>query len=240
MNRTSAKRAATIKRNSSPVALSAALLAAVALLGAQPLLSSTQQAGRNLVTTSNINNEDVLLTTDQTPSGRTAKGLSASDRLELLELSSRFNFAVDTRSFERLRDVLAPDAVLDHQWGYRKGAGEIIALIRSKEAQEKGVRHQNLNPVIWSIEGGRARVLSYLQAVTVDGPAEGFPALPFVVAHGVQTVEAVKGADGRWRIANMVLEQTSVHTGVMPRGAAREHDAATAAVRARLDKAAGE
>jgi hypothetical protein len=44
--------------------------------------------------------------------------LSPTDRLDVADLVTRFEWCYDTRNFEALVDMLTPDCILDDVWGY--------------------------------------------------------------------------------------------------------------------------
>ncbi len=47
--------------------------------------------------------------------------LSVEDRLEITDLATRFNWAIDTRQYDALAELFTKDGILDHDWGYVKG-----------------------------------------------------------------------------------------------------------------------
>jgi hypothetical protein len=159
--------------------------------------------------------------------------LTADDRAEIIELTARFNLAVDSRHFDRLGPLFLDDGILDHQWGYREGASRAEALVRENEPNEKQVRHQNTNHVLVLDTDGTVTMTSYLLALLVAGGPDGV-ATPLVIAHGLNT-HVVRQHEGRWRIQHMVLDQTTVNSAVLGDHHLWLHDAATADQRAVLD-----
>jgi hypothetical protein len=159
--------------------------------------------------------------------------LSAEDRAEIIELTARFNLAVDSRHFEQLGPLFLDDGILDHQWGYREGASAAEGLVRDNEANEKQVRHQNTNHVLVLNDDGTVTMTSYLLALLVAGAPPGVPA-PLVIAHGFNT-HVLRRHEGRWRIQHMTLEQTTVNDALLTDRTMWLHDAATAGQRAALD-----
>jgi ketosteroid isomerase-like protein len=186
------------------------------------------------LSTPGVSVQDVTLPHGVAPWRAEPTRLSADDQLEILGLTSRFNWAVDTRHFDALPEMFVDGAaVFDHQWGYRTTGAAAEQLVRANEPNEKAVRHQNANHVLTANADGTVTMVSYLIAVRVDGAPEQAHA-PYVIAHGVNT-HVVRRDGGRWRIAAMTLDQTAVNSAALPDPAARGHDAATASVRARLD-----
>jgi hypothetical protein len=159
--------------------------------------------------------------------------LTADDRAEIIELTARFNLAVDSRNFDQLGPLFLEDGILDHQWGYRESAAEAESLVRENEPNEKQVRHQNTNHVLVLDDDGSVTMTSYLLALLVAGGPDGVPT-PLVIAHGFNT-HVVRRREGRWKIAHMTLDQTTVNSALLGDHDLWLHDAATAEQRAVLD-----
>ncbi len=126
----------------------------------------------------------------------------AADRLEILNVLSRYAWSYDERQLDSLGSVFTEDAVW---WGSVKGdfeiapietRGGIVDWLRGHmDSQSDQRRHNIINVVVTEQTSDTARVLSYLllTSATDDGVK--------VVTTGVYDTELVKDDSGVWRIS---------------------------------------
>lgn len=126
--------------------------------------------------------------------------LDLADRAALVDLASRYAHAVDSRDFERLRDVFTAAAVLDTGRGIRNGVDEVLTAmegLRRYHATTHVLGQQLVEPT-----GDGARGITYCTAhhLTVDGDRRTDK-----VMHIHYHDEFVRTDDG-WRIAARRLD----------------------------------
>lgn len=125
------------------------------------------------------------------------------DRLAVQDLTVAYCTALDTKDYEALRAVFAPDAhaVLGHTEHH--GIDSIIERIRTTLEPLDLSQHLIANHVV-TIDGDRASCVCELQAQHVREAADGGP--NYLVG-GRYEDELVRTPDG-WRIADRVLTMT--------------------------------
>jgi 3-phenylpropionate/cinnamic acid dioxygenase small subunit len=128
--------------------------------------------------------------------------LDADSRHAVADVLHRYATALDTRSYEDLRHVFAPDGVADYGalGGVREGADAIIRFCRRALGGFAAVQHFICNIVI-APDGEHISATSYFLAFhVIDGQDGG---QPFTVGGVYQ--DRLVGTDGRWRIAHRTL-----------------------------------
>lgn len=175
---------------------------------------------------------DAILPANYHPADFGSSGLSAEDRLDIMELPNRFNWAVDGRRYEALADLFTEDGVIDHHWGYAVGGRGIVDLVESHRSEEENVRHQTVNHSMVANGDGTVTVVAYLIAFRMVGNPG--PDRLHVIAHLLQNAD-VRKVDGVWKFARLAVEQTVVNAEDLGDSSARAYVAATAAERARQD-----
>jgi len=118
---------------------------------------------------------------------------SAADRLAIMELVARYNWAIDTRDAAAYADTFTPDGVFDGGTELLTGRTELMDFVglmaRSPGAQ--GLQHWTSNFVFLEAGPDRAVVRSYMM-----GPKDsGGTCSVGVVGRYVDTLAKV---DGRW------------------------------------------
>lgn len=157
--------------------------------------------------------------------------LSADDKLAMMELTCRFEWAFDSRHLDALDAILADDVVIDHLYGLAEGKAAAMQMLRDV-VPYRGIRHQATNPVCFIDAQGRPAVLSFLMVVQVaDESGKVEDMLPRVLAHALVTDVMRKDGD-RWRIAGRTFEQMRLSKEYAPDEAAWRTIEETAAERA--------
>jgi hypothetical protein len=147
--------------------------------------------------------------------GDVAPKLSAEDRLEMIELTSRFEWCFDTRHLDELEASLTDDVVIDHLFGLATNRTESMKMLR-EVVPFRNIRHQATNAVPFIDEKGRPAVLSFLMVVQVhddDGKVKDL--LPRVLAHALIT-DVMRKENGKWRIAGRTFEQMCTSRDYLP------------------------
>lgn len=98
-------------------------------------------------------------------------GLSPDDRLEILDLLGKYNFAIDFGHAEDWADTFTDDGVFESPLSKASGRAELLAFAE-QGAQATGVRHW-VNNVVIDGQGDRANAEVYL--VLYQLGAEGGP-----------------------------------------------------------------
>ena len=74
--------------------------------------------------------------------------LSTADRLEILDLAARYNFAIDEADGERWAATFTPDGVFDGGRGEVIGAAALATFVRDFQEHMAGTEHWTNNHVI--------------------------------------------------------------------------------------------
>jgi hypothetical protein len=124
-------------------------------------------------------------------------GLSADDRLDILDVLARYNWALDTDDAEAFADTFAADGRAVMPGRTYQGRAELVEMINGLRARreaggERNVFHVPVNIVIESVGEGRARLVTALL-----GPRVGEGGVA-VIKHGWYDDELVKTERG-WR-----------------------------------------
>ena len=124
----------------------------------------------------------------------------------------RYGHSIDYGLEEDWLDCFAADGTFDVR--YRVGAKpsrryqgrhELAGFIAGhSRAPHRWHKHLLFEPLV-TVEGDRARALSYFARLDADGDA-----VPFVRAFGRYFDELVRGSDGRWRFVERVAEVEAV------------------------------
>lgn len=128
-----------------------------------------------------------------------------ADRLEVIDVITRFHRAIDRNAWEMLRDeVLAPDAVWEWTAANASGSVEDRAVGResvvdwlSSAMVGSNVRHFTTSHLV-DLEGDRARSESYM--VVVDAVTLA------VLANGLLSADHVRLAEG-WRMQRCHIDE---------------------------------
>ena len=135
------------------------------------------------------------MTTPSTPD-------AAADRQAIVDLTIAYTWALDTKQFDALRDVFAPDATAELRGVECTGLDAIIERI-SKALQPLDASQHLLGNHQVTLDGDRARSRCQLQSQHVrHGTAGGDN---FVIG-GVYEDELVRTASG-WRITRRVMRE---------------------------------
>jgi len=138
----------------------------------------------------------------------------AIDKIEIMELQSRYMFAIDWRDPQAYGDTFTEDAVLAWPEGHAQGREKIReSVVRAGEyfrrqadaaapAKPARLRHFVTNQVV-KIDGDTAHAVAYWFDVNNDNQ----PRWPYLAAYGYYEDDLVRTADG-WRFSrrNVVNE----------------------------------
>jgi hypothetical protein len=126
----------------------------------------------------------------------TVDDLSHADRVEILELHSRYNRAVDHGDSESWAACFAPDGIFDARSRYAEGTAALETFARDYHGQEayRGAVHWNNNIVV---EGAGDEVTAHTDYMLVRGTAEGIR----ILSTGSYLSRVIR-QDGRWVFAS--------------------------------------
>lgn len=125
--------------------------------------------------------------------------ISAEDRVEIVELASRYNEAVDRHDPDAWVATFSEDGRVESPFGQPRGRAELHAWITMVIAQlTEGTRHLTLNAVVdpGEREGEAVMRSSYL----VIGRDQAPPTLGATGGY----VDRLRKVDGRWRFVHRV------------------------------------
>ena len=96
--------------------------------------------------------------------------ISIDDRMEILDLCSRYNYYVDTDSAEKWADTFTADGVFDGPAGHAKGRDELIAFCHMLFERAPGGMHFTDNH-LFEVKGDEVlhRCFLSFQVPTDDG-----------------------------------------------------------------------
>jgi hypothetical protein len=179
--------------------------------------------------------------------GGEAELLSAADRLDIMDLVNTVGWCIDARSYEVLAQIITEKFQLDMPTDKVDGRVNFIEYL-NKGKTFQGLRHQNANILMRSIDLENAVAVSHLTLIKVtnkessdegkvDGAASasGFgdfsgikdDALPTIVVQAVCT-DVLKSEKDIWKLAKRTIDQISVSSAVVSDASARENFAITA------------
>lgn len=140
---------------------------------------------------------------------RSSKELSAEDKTEIAEVSTRFNWAIETWNLDALISLFTDDGAIDHPVGYGKGKSALPTFFDGYKPETIGVRHHTLNYVITSNDDGTANMVRSLLVLRAVEPKDSReltnrvvqkPDFPNVRASAVIT-DHLRKVNGTWRLA---------------------------------------
>jgi hypothetical protein len=94
-------------------------------------------------------------------------GLTAQDRLEILDLMGRYNFAIDFGQAKDWADCFTDDGVFESPLSMVSGRAELVAFAEAG-ASAKGIRHW-VNNVVLAGDGAAATADVYLNLFQFGG-----------------------------------------------------------------------
>ena len=132
-----------------------------------------------------------------------------SDLLEIQQLVYRYAWLIDTRDFEALDTVFAPDAEVHYNvfGGVKQAWPEVKAFLRMGLSLHRVTQHQMSNPLV-ELDGDRAAARTYGNLVHVQELLDGKPS--YVVQHAIYH-DALARLPIGWRITSRRLDNLYVH-----------------------------
>ncbi len=119
--------------------------------------------------------------------------LSVADKVEIMELTSRYNHAIDHQRAEEWADLFTEDGVFKVGDSVRaEGRAQFVAYVQEAKADGVCTRHWTSNAVIEG-EGEIARLRLYVKAYNLAGGTLG---APYVMGEYDDTGVKV---NGRWK-----------------------------------------
>ncbi len=134
--------------------------------------------------------------------------LTASDRLEIMELASRHNFAIDAMDVQAYGQTYAQDAVLLGPNGTLSGREAIMQGLVDYRPKAAGNRHHSFNHVIVGNADGSASMMSYFLTIKVQTSTPSRE-VPYTLSSAMHR-DQLRRENGRWVIARR--EQVGVST----------------------------
>lgn len=139
--------------------------------------------------------------------------LTADDRLTLIDISNRINFAFDDWDVDTLTNLMDPDLRMAHPRGDVVGLEGFARFLEVYRPLTIGCRRHALNHVVTADSDGTAIVTSYLLILRVEesGDASGqvLPAsspLPAIVLSSRVTDTFRRGGDSGWRLLHRGID----------------------------------
>ncbi len=127
--------------------------------------------------------------------------LSLQDRLDILELCSRYNRTVDAGDVEGWLSVWTDDGAFETPFGTFKGREALRNFMKFYMATSKGNRHVSVNPVVAG-DGDSATLACDLLLVRTPG-------MPGLLATGTYA-DTLRKAGGAWRFQKRKLALDSM------------------------------
>lgn len=120
--------------------------------------------------------------------------LTTEDRLDILDLLARYNYAIDDGDAQTWAACFTPDGEFVSPTDHRTGTDELIAFA---SRPSRGTLHYTTNEIITG-DGNNAAMRCYLELVNAGGEK------PEILFCGRYEDELVKTADG-WRFAKRTV-----------------------------------
>lgn len=147
--------------------------------------------------------------------------LTSEDKVAIMELTNRFNFAIDNWQFDDFIDMFADDAVMDHPAGYGEGKENVRKFFEGYKPETFGVRHQSMNHAISMNADGTAQVIGTLLVIRVTKPEENTdlfdsprllqsPIFPSILAIALIT-DRLRKVNGEWKFTHRYVGQAVAH-----------------------------
>jgi uncharacterized protein (TIGR02246 family) len=129
------------------------------------------------------------------------------DLEQLRQLKARYFRAVDTKDWDLLAQVLAPDAVLEVAGGRREGRDEIVSVMSTRLAPLVTVHHGHMPEL--TLTGPDSATGVWAMDDLLVGPIE--PGGPSLRRQGYGHYhERYERRDGEWRIVHLRLVRIEV------------------------------
>jgi hypothetical protein len=186
--------------------------------------------------------------------GGEAELLSAADRLDIMDLVHTVGWCIDAHSYEVLAQIITEKFQLDMATEKLDGRTKFIEFLKNGK-RFQGLRHQNTNILMRSIDLTNAIAVSHLSLIKVsnsDGDSDGNTSsnsssnssntgntgntsgtarnsdgLPVIVVQAVCT-DVLKSEKDIWKLAKRTIDQMSVSSSFVADAATRENFAMTA------------
>ena len=120
--------------------------------------------------------------------------LTAADELEIMELTSRYNWAIDHRKPEEFADLFTEDGKFVAYGETRaEGRAQLIAYVQKAAAAGHKSRHWTCNTIIEDMRenAGTARLRMYVMAIDISDGIR-----PYIMGDYDDTLVKV---NGRWK-----------------------------------------
>jgi len=141
------------------------------------------------------------------PARLAAQVAELADLEQLRQLKARYFRAVDTKDWDLLAQVLAPDAVLEVAGGRREGRDEILSVMSTRLAPLVTVHHGHMPEL--ELTGPHTATGVWAMDDLLVGPVE--PGGPSLRRQGYGHYhERYVRLDGGWRIAHLRLVRIEV------------------------------
>jgi ketosteroid isomerase-like protein len=124
-------------------------------------------------------------------------GLTTDDTIEILQLYSRYNTAIDTGDRSAFGDCFVPDGIFDNGMNVIEGQSAIAKFAEQTHSAMPGLRHNAVNIVVEG-DGESAAGSAFLIGYLVDG---GYK----VIVTGRYSDELTRASEG-WRFTKRVFK----------------------------------
>lgn len=128
--------------------------------------------------------------------------LTADDKVEMMELTRLFEWAFISQNNEELMKLLTDDIEIDHAFGYAKGKAEMARL----QIPFYGVRHGNINQVIFIDDAGNPACLTCMTAAHVTSETAVSESLPAIFV-SLLIVDVFRRENDEWKISKRLFDQ---------------------------------
>ena len=157
--------------------------------------------------------------------------LSPQDRFEMLDLLHTVSWCIDAGDYGVLATIVCEDFTHDHPWGAVSGRDNFIQFLQTNPQYFEGIRTQNHNVLLRSVDLSNSLVASQLVMTAVADARAGTTASgPAVIAHGI-CLDNLRKEKEIWKLAKRTVDQMSVAEAFMPDGARRAFFALSASER---------
>lgn len=141
--------------------------------------------------------------------------LDPDERAAIADLNARWAWAVDDRAYDELRELLTDDVHWVGHGGELNGLEAVVASYAGRPAATRTTRHGLGNLLLEKVDERTARGRSTWHNFASNDDPPGPPAV-YLVADFRDTY--LRGDDGRWRIAERIIEGVFRDPARGPRG----------------------
>lgn len=132
--------------------------------------------------------------------------ITTLDKVEIIEVVTRFDWSYLSKNIEGLADLLTDDMIFDHAMVYAEGKEKVVKIVDDFPALSYGLRHNFSNQVVFVDADGDAACLSYMTVIKIAAEEKLDVSMPFLLDHAI-VQDKLRRVDGKWKLARRNFDQ---------------------------------